>query len=432
MRTRTTALVGGLALLTTVSFGCGNDSEGTEPPAEGATSGSITVLTNRTDLVDTTFVEYAERFNEQHPDIEVNFEAMTDYEGEVRIRMNTADYGDVLLIPNAVTPSELENFFEPLGTVEELGKKYRFINEQAYDGNVYGLATFGNANGIVYNQRVFEEAGITSWATTSQEFIADLQAVKENTDAIPYYTNYADGWPLTMWEQHRGSISADPDYVAELAHLDEPWAVGADHYVIDSLIHDIVANELAEPDPTTTDWERSKELLARGEIASMALGSWAVIQMQEAAESPDDIAFMPFPSVTDGEHHTTIAGDWKIAINKNSANKAAARVWLDWFLNESGFYDDSGSISPLIEDPLPEQLQAFEAEGVVMLEQNPAPEDEQGLTNDIDNASEIGLGQPEYRQRIIDAARGASGESLDEIFTDLNERWTAAKNDLGG
>lgn len=273
---------------------------------------------------------------------------------------------------------------------------------------------------------------MTDWATTPEEFVADLQAVNDNTDAIPYYTNYADGWPLKMWEQHRGSISADPDYVANLAHTDEPWADGADHNIIDSLIYDIVANGLSEEDPTTTNWEKSKELLGRGEIASMALGSWAVIQMQEAAENPDDIAFMPFPYATDDTFHSTVAGDWKIAINKNSDSKAAARAWLDWFVDESGYYEDSGSISPLIDDPLPEQLAAFEEEGVELVEQNPAPEDETGLTNDIDNASEIGLSQPEYRQRIVDAARGATNESLDDIFAELNERWSAAKNDLGG
>ncbi len=36
-------------------------------PAGSDISGEITVLTNRTDIVDTTFVEYAKRFNENLP-----------------------------------------------------------------------------------------------------------------------------------------------------------------------------------------------------------------------------------------------------------------------------------------------------------------------------------------------------------------------------
>ncbi len=69
------------------------------PAAGSDISGEITVLTNRTDLVNTVFPEYATKFNEQYPNVKVNFEAMTDYAGEVKIRLNTKDYGDVLLIP---------------------------------------------------------------------------------------------------------------------------------------------------------------------------------------------------------------------------------------------------------------------------------------------------------------------------------------------
>ena len=106
----------------------------TEPSASAAAevSGDITVLTQRTDLdKNGALAKYAATFNAKYPNVKVTFESITDYEGEVRIRMNTEDYGDVLVIPNSVTPAQLPDFFEPLGTVEDLGKKYRFINEQA-------------------------------------------------------------------------------------------------------------------------------------------------------------------------------------------------------------------------------------------------------------------------------------------------------------
>ena len=71
-------------------------------------SGDITVLTNRTDMVsDGSFKKYAGDFNKIYPNVHVKFEAITDYEGEVRIRMNTTDYGDVLLIPSvSVVPGD--------------------------------------------------------------------------------------------------------------------------------------------------------------------------------------------------------------------------------------------------------------------------------------------------------------------------------------
>ncbi len=282
------------------------------------------------------FADYADQFNQIYPDVDVNFEAITDYEGEVRIRMNTEDYGDVLLIPNDVTADQLADFFVPLGTVDDLGQTYRFITEQAYEGQAYGIAQTGNANGFVYNKAVWAAAGVTAVPTTPEEFVADLQLIADNTDAVPLYTNYAAGWPLTQWEGNRGSISNDPDEVNTLAHTDAPWAEGTDHYVIDSLLYDAAAAGLIEADPTTTDWESSKGMLGRGEIATMALGSWAIVQMQEQADNPDDIGYMPFPHQVDGTFYSTAAGDYKVAINKHSGNVDAARAWLDWFVDESG------------------------------------------------------------------------------------------------
>src|SRR5664280_950722 len=89
-------------------------------------SGSITVLTNRTDIVDSVFTaQYVPAFNKIYPNIKVTFQALKDYEGDVKIRMNTTDYGDVLLIPNAIKPDQLASYFTPLGTVADLSKTYR-------------------------------------------------------------------------------------------------------------------------------------------------------------------------------------------------------------------------------------------------------------------------------------------------------------------
>ncbi|MBC7871572.1 MAG: extracellular solute-binding protein, partial [Chitinophagaceae bacterium] len=166
------------------------------PATAQALSGTITVLSHRTDLdTDGTLARYSEEFKALYPDVTVNWETITDYAGEVSTRLNTTDYGDVLNIPPSVSPDKFPDFFSPLGTVEELGAKYNFINEGAYDGTVYGLATTGNAQGLLYNKEVFEAAGITDVPKTPDEFLAALKLINDNTEATPLYTNYSAGWP---------------------------------------------------------------------------------------------------------------------------------------------------------------------------------------------------------------------------------------------
>src|SRR5690606_18839923 len=117
---------------------------------------------------------------------------------------------------------------------------------------------------------------------------------------------------------NRGSVSADPEAVNKLADIDAPWAEGEEHYVLDSLLWDTVEAGLTEPDPVTTNWEASKGDLGAGKIGAMVLGSWAIVQMQDAADNPEDIGYMPFPVQVDGKFHSTIGGDYKNGINVNS------------------------------------------------------------------------------------------------------------------
>src|SRR4029079_14069332 len=153
---RKLALTGALAVVLVLT-GCSSGNSGND---QNAIAGDIIVLTQRTDIVDTVFADYKKKFEAKYPDVHVKFEAITDYEGEVRIRMNTKDYGDVLLIPNSVTPDQLSTFFEPLGDLDTMKSKYRFLTEQSFEGKVYGLAITGNAQGFVYNKKVWQAAGI--------------------------------------------------------------------------------------------------------------------------------------------------------------------------------------------------------------------------------------------------------------------------------
>lgn len=410
-------------------------SGGSDTGNSGKIEGSITVLTNRTDIVNTTFKDYAAKFEKAHPGTKVKFEAITDYEGEVKTRMNTKDYGDVLLIPNTVTKKQLPSFFEPLGTTTALKKTYRFVDEQAVGGKGYGVAITGNAQGIVYNKKVWAAAGFTDFAKTPAEFITNLKAIKDKTDAIPYYTNYKDGWPMSQWEGNRG-ITGSADESNDLTTADAPWAKGQYHAIVDGLLFDIVHNKLSESDPLTTNWEDSKNLIGTGKVATMLLGSWAITQMQDAAVkaggSADDIGYMPFPYQAKGQFYSTIGGDYKNAISKHSTNKATAKAWIEWFAKDSGYAAANGGLSPLVDGPVPDTLKGLTDAGVKYIELNPAPKGKESVESDIYNAAEIDLWGNVYRQKLVDIARGAADGTKDSYFAELNKKWATAKASVEG
>ncbi|MFD7303086.1 ABC transporter substrate-binding protein [Streptomyces pharetrae] len=405
----------------------------TAPADPGDASGTIKVLTHRTDLVQNgTMDKYAAEFNKIYPKVKVKFEGLTDYEGEVKIRMNTDDYGDVLMIPAAVAKNDYPKFFAPLGSAGELGDKYRFSDKAEVGGKIYGISTFGTANGFLYNKAVWKKAGITDWPTTPKEFVDDLKAIESRTDALPYYTNFKDGWPLTAWSNNIGSVTCDAKANDKLAGPVSPWKQGSDLHTIDSLLYDIVEGGLSEKDPNTTNWEASKDMVARGKVATMQLGSWAITQMQAAAEkagtNPDDIGFMPFPARKDGKYCAILASDYQQAVNVHSDHKTAARAWVDWFTEKSGFPATEGAVPAPRSAPMPDTLDDFVDNDVTFLERSEA---KTGAVNTIDNAAEIGLNKPDYRQKLVDTARGAQDGNLEDFLADLDKRWNEAAGTVG-
>lgn len=408
--------------------------------AAPALKGEITFIHHRTDIDGTLIKDYIAQFNKKYPDVKIKTESMSDYDGQMTIRMNSNDYGDALIIVDKINPQDYHNFFDVLGTATDLEKTYMWIrvSKGTLGEDVYGLPTCGNAFGIVYNKRIWTEAGVTKLPSTPEEFTADLKLIKEKTKAIPYYTNYAADWPLAgQYEDHRTSVSGDPDYVNKMIHMDDPFSPGKPHYIVYKLLYDAVKEKCIEDDPLTTDWESSKTRLATGEIATMMLGSWAISQCQERAVQsgvdPKDVGFMPFPYTNaDGKVYAGSGGDRNVAINKNSKNKEIARAWIDFFLGETDYAKQLGAINVLKskQSDFPDALKAFQDLGVQLITNNPAPQGEEGLLDKIDGKSEVGLWQSNFKKRIVESALGNTKESYDDIMKDLNTKWAKARKDL--
>lgn len=424
------------ALLAACGGGSSAGQASAAPSAAAEPSGAIQLLTWRTDLVkDGTFDKYVAAFKAKYPKVtDVKVEGITDYEGEVKTRMNTDNYGDVLAIPNTVSGKQLPDFFEPLGDQAELEKAYRWLDTKSYEGKSYGIPVVGNVQGVLYNTKVFAAAGITDFPTTPDAFLADLQAIKDKVPGVtPLYTNYKDGWPLTAWTYYRGGVSGDVNFSNELTADKAPWTGTKDMAVIDGLVYDAVAKKLTEADPTTTNWESSKNLVGTGKIGVMFLGSWAIPQMQAAAVaaggSADDIGYMPFPNQANGKFYAVAGGDYNLGINVNSKNKVTARAWIDWFNNESGFSAAQVGLSPLTAGEVPAALKPF-VEKVELITLEPAPAGKEDALNQVQKAAELSMDTPDYRQALIDDARSGK-KTKQQVFDALNKQWAQGVADAG-
>lgn len=390
-------------------------------------------LTNRTDFVDTVFQDYIKEFQKMYPDINIEYEGLTNY-GDVTTRLVTGDWGDICMI-ESIDKDELGNYFTKLGDREGLGKIYddRFLDNSSYEGNCYGLPCAIDVKGIVYNKAVFDKAGVKELPKTPDEFIEALKKIKENTDAIPLYTNFGAGnWTMSEWDSSiAGGATGDPDFQQEGYYKGEnPFSDrgdGTGPYAVYNTLYEAVKQGLTEDDPTTTDWEGSKGMLNRGEIGCMVLGSWALVQIQDAGENGDDIGYMTFPITVDGKQYIPNGGGYCYGINCNSSrdNQIAAMCYVKYLVEESGFSQGECALSIVLDAEIPEALSNMEGELIV---NTPAAEGEENLGTDIENDSELKNGAIPI-QVVEEATSGT--KTMDEMADEWNEKWTSAQEANG-
>lgn len=438
----TMALVA-LMAFTVVSCAKGGSAGGKLPSIDSIKLGkdntklkaSIKVLTHRTDIIDSKFAEYIAEFNKLYPNIAVKYEGITDYAQDMTIRLTTDDWGDICMIPTTIDKADAPAKFVSFGKKENLEKTYDFLSNWTFEGQVYGIPSTANGQGILYNKRIFKEAGVDPLPKTPDEFIEALKKIKATTKAIPLYTNFAAGWTMGAWDYYMSGATGDPDFMnTKLAHSKDPFADkgdGTGPFAVYSVLYQAVAQGLIEKDPTTTDWEGCKGMMNRGEIATMALGSWAYTQMQQAGDHPEDIGYMPFPITVAGKQYAGAGPDYCFGINAKASqeNKLASMIYVKWLTEKSQFAFTEGGLPVVRSDAKPELYQAFD--GVSFVVDNPAPAGEETLFNDMNTESEVGITKEnKHVQDIVEAAFKKT-RSLEDIVGVWNSKWDAAQKKLG-
>lgn len=397
---------------------------------------SIKLISHRTDLIeDGTFDAYVAEFQKLYPNIEINYEGITDYAGDMTTRLTSKDWGDICMIPTTIPLTELENYFYAMCDLSAIEDEYNFASNRTFGGKVYGIPSTGNAQGIVYNKAVFEAAGVTELPATPDEFLDALQKIKEyDSSIVPLYTNYAAGWTMSAWDAYiGGGATGDPDWMnITMPQTHDPFAkgaLGADDmgpYAVYYTLYEAVKRGLTEDDPTTTDWEGCKPMINNGQIGAMVLGSWAIVQMQAAGDHADDIGYMPFPISVNGTQYASAGADYCYGINLNSSddNKIASMLYIKWLSESSNFAYDQGGVPVLKSQEYPETLAAFD--GIELIEDSAAPDELADLMTNVTQEAELSLNADQtHVMRIVEAAINGD-ETLDDIVADWNAKWNDA------
>ena len=304
---------------------CGGDDDGDGGPvtlrfwkfvAEGA---------------DEAIQETVDLWNEENPDIQVQFETFP-FEEYTTTTLTTAFAGgrgpDIFWIsPGAFVDFVNQEAAAPLGDIIDV-EAYNEASIQAVsvDGEIMSLPFEMEPVGLYYRTDFLEEAGVQPPQTWDELMAAAEELTGGGRSGVVIelikgpYQNFT--WYPFLWSAGGEVVNDDSTESA----LRTPEAASA----ID-LWGQLVQRGFAPE--RTEEGTNNIGPLGRGETAMQVCGFWAIAQMQnEFPDAPFGIVPLPVPQ---GGTQVTVYGGWTQMVNAQGANVEQAKQFTQWMWIEN-------------------------------------------------------------------------------------------------
>ncbi|MDA8371575.1 MAG: extracellular solute-binding protein [Nocardiopsaceae bacterium] len=222
----------------------------------------------------------------------------------------------------------LDDFYAENG----LGEAYpeELVDQISYEGSVYSVpVNVHRSNVLWFNPAVLEEAGIDEPPETVDDFIDDLKAIEEETDAIP----------LSIGAQWTVDHLLESVLLGELGvdAYNALWEPGADWSTpeVETALEKfdaILAH--SQEESASEDWQEAAKRVVDGEAAFNIMGDWAAgyfVNDLEMTEG-EDFGWAPSPG-TDGVYM------WlsdSFTLPEGAPNQEAAQKWLELVSSQEG------------------------------------------------------------------------------------------------
>lgn len=213
------------------------------------------------------------------------------------------------------------------------------------EGEVNGLGYVNNANGVIYNQQIFEEQGLEV-PETWDEFIAVCDALQD-AGIVPFYGTLADAWTGLPSFNALGAYPAQGDFFDQMREEGED--VGPDSEVSFQKDFAEAMEQQFELFSYTQEGYRGKTYddgnaaFANGEVAMLMQGIWAVNPVK--AINPDiDAAIFPYPAADDPDDRLLVSGvDVVVTMGENTPHREEALRFIDYLFEKDVIEDFAAS-----------------------------------------------------------------------------------------
>lgn len=274
-------------------------------------------------------------FEKAYPDIKLNYQptAPKEYDAALNSKLDAGTAGDIIACRPFDSSQALFKKGE-LTSVNDIAgmRDFSSVAKAGWttdDGATsYCVPVAAVLHGFIYNKDAFAKAGIKETPKTSEEFFADLDAIKKEGSYVPLSMGTPDQWEAaTMGYQNigpnywHGEDGREALIAGKQKLTDEAWVAPF--------------KELAKWGGYMGDgfkaqsYPDSQNLFTLGRAAIYPAGSWEIAQFQSQAQFPMGVFAPPVPKAGDPcyiSDHPDIA----FGMNAKGQNTAAAKTFLTW------------------------------------------------------------------------------------------------------
>ncbi|MEU6592380.1 extracellular solute-binding protein [Streptomyces sp. NPDC046881] len=240
---------------------------------------------------------------------------------------------DVLEVGNTQTPA-----YAATGGLADLSDLKKEIGadwtpsvsqSSVYDGKQYAAPWYFANRVVIYNKKIWAQAGIKDTPKTRDEFIKDLEAIDKKTDAEPIYLPGQNWYFFDGLTIGQGADLVKKDGDTYVSNLGDPKVAKAME------IYKKYASYSKAPKDKDEATPQQAEVFAKGKTGAFIGMGWeagTAVQANKAIEK--DLGYFTIPGETAGKPEGVFLGGSNLAVAEGSKKQALAKEFLKIALSD--------------------------------------------------------------------------------------------------
>lgn len=353
MKRKWSLLICGVLAGTMLVSGCGRAGQGQQATVSGAAQTGQQEQSSAAKKGDRISLTYCTWNENQRDSIQATIDGFESENPDITVELQITPWGEYWTkleaaatsgnMPDIVTmhTNQIERYVNG-GVLEELDdltsyeEAFSYDNYEqgitdlyTYEGKHYGVPKDKDCVVLVYNKKIFDDAGVacptSDWTWDDMEKAAAALTDREKgIYGFNAYNNEQESWGNYLYQNGGGIIDGEKN----VSNLDNPKSVEAMEFFMK-------LNEKYSPSREMMAETDAVTMFATGKVAMQPIGNWQLSYFTDNETIKDDFQIAMLPSTPSGER-ATISNGLALSIPKSCKNQEAAKLFVAYAGSRKG------------------------------------------------------------------------------------------------